>query len=70
IEAFRAGTDLSADRAASLFEPRAPGTGSGSKIGLYVARGIARAQGGTATVEVDGGLRFRFEIPTSRAPSA
>jgi len=69
IEAFRAGTELTADRAASLFEPRAPGTGSGSKIGLFVARGIARAQGGTATVEVDGGLRFRYEVPTGDVPA-
>jgi TrmH family RNA methyltransferase len=69
LEAFRAGTELTADRAATLFEPRAPGTGSGSKIGLYVARGIARAHGGTAAVEVEGGLRFRYEVPTDDAPA-
>jgi signal transduction histidine kinase len=64
LEAFRAGTELAPETAVALFEPRAPGTGAGSKIGLFVARGVAEAQGGTVTVEVaDGGLRFRLDVP-------
>jgi TrmH family RNA methyltransferase len=60
----RAGTELSTDEAGALFGPRQPGTGGGSKIGLYVARGIAEAQGGSATAAVeDGALVLRMELP-------
>ena len=60
----RAGTDLSAEEAAALFGPRQPGTGGGSKIGLYVARGIAEAQGGSASAAVEeGALVLRLELP-------
>jgi len=63
IEVWRAGTDLSPEGAEALFRPRPPGTGAGSKIGLFVARGVAEAQGGTATGEVRDGLRLRLDIP-------
>lgn len=65
IEVFRAGAELSAADADALFLPRPPGTGAGSKIGLFVSRGIAEAQGGTATAEVDDGIRFRFGVPAA-----
>ncbi len=64
VEVFRAGVELSPEEADKLFQPRPPGTGAGSKIGLFVARGVAEAQGGTATVRVEGGLRFRLDIPS------
>ncbi len=64
IEVERAGADLSQADAEALFRPRAPGTGAGSKIGLFVARGVAEAQGGTATVAAsDGVLRFVLDVP-------
>jgi RNA methyltransferase, TrmH family len=64
LEVFRSGTELTAERAAQLFQPRAPGTGAGSKIGLFVAKGVAEAQGGTVAAEVQtGGLRFQLEVP-------
>ena len=63
VRAARRGTELTPERAAELFEPRAPGSGSGSKIGLWVARGVAEAQGGRAGVEIDGGLAFVLELP-------
>ena len=63
LEAFRAGTELDAEEAEALFRPRRPGEGGGSKIGLFVSEGIARVMGGTASVEVDGGLRFRLDVP-------
>jgi RNA methyltransferase, TrmH family len=60
----RAGTELGTKAAAKLFLPRRPGTGSGSKIGLFVARGIAEAQGGTATASVhDDRLTFVLDVP-------
>ena len=63
VEVFRRGTGIAAEEAEMLFRPRAPGTSGGTKIGLFVARGVAEAQGGTVTVEVDEGLRFRYEVP-------
>ena len=50
--------------AEGLFEARRPGTGAGSKIGLYVARGVAETQGGRAWADVtDGRLSFHLETP-------
>jgi RNA methyltransferase, TrmH family len=65
VEVFRSGVDLSNEEADALFLPRPPGTGAGSKIGLFVARGIAEAQGGTATAEVEEGIRFRLSVPAA-----
>ncbi len=62
VEVFRRGIELTTAEAESLFQPRPAGTGAGSKIGLFVARGVAEAQDGAATAEVDDGLRFRLDI--------
>jgi RNA methyltransferase, TrmH family len=63
VEVARSGADLAAGPE-ELFEARRPGSGSGSKIGLFVARGVARAQGGSATAAVaDGRLAFRLDLP-------
>jgi hypothetical protein len=64
LEVSRSGTELSQAEAERLFRPRPPGTGAGSKIGLFVALGVASAQGGTATVRVDGDrLTFVLDVP-------
>jgi TrmH family RNA methyltransferase len=64
ITVSRAGTTLTSADAAGLFGPREPGSGGGSKIGLFVARGVAEARGGSATAEAnDGWLRLRLVIP-------
>lgn len=63
VRAWRRGTELRQEEAAGLFQPRAPGTGAGSKIGLFVALGVAEAQGGSVTVEVEDGLRFTLDVP-------
>jgi TrmH family RNA methyltransferase len=48
----------------SLFGARRPGTGGGSKIGLYVARRVAEAQGGRVWGNAaDGRLTFHLELP-------
>jgi TrmH family RNA methyltransferase len=68
LRAWRDGTDLTPDDVEGLFVARRPGTGSGSKIGLFVARGVAQAQGGRAWGEVDGErLSFHLELPLSQA---
>jgi TrmH family RNA methyltransferase len=60
----RRGTELTQAESERLFRPRDPGTGAGSKIGLFVALGIAAAQGGSVSVAVeDRVLTFSLEVP-------
>jgi len=62
--ASRAGNELDAGQAEALFVPRRPGEGAGSKIGLFVTRGVVEAQGGRVWASVDGGvLTFHLELP-------
>jgi TrmH family RNA methyltransferase len=63
LDACRDRTELTQEEADALFRPRAPGTGAGSKMGLFVALGVAEAQGGTVTARVGGSLCFTFEVP-------
>ncbi|HEX6230585.1 MAG TPA: TrmH family RNA methyltransferase [Actinomycetota bacterium] len=63
LEVSRRGTELTQEEAERLFRPRAPGTGAGSKIGLFVALGVAAAQGGTASVRVNDALTFALDVP-------
>jgi len=63
VEVARAGTRLTAREADDLLAPRAAGSGGGSKLGLFVARAVAEAHGGTLTAAVDGGLAFRLVLP-------
>jgi TrmH family RNA methyltransferase len=64
VSAARSGVDLDDAAAEDLFRPRRPGQGAGSKIGLYVARGVAEAQGGRAWAEVHGTeLSLHVELP-------
>jgi two-component system sensor histidine kinase KdpD len=69
VHARRAETTLSQEDADRLFRPRGPGSGSGSKIGLFVAQGVAAAQGGNASAIVsDGALTFRLDLPVALDP--
>jgi K+-sensing histidine kinase KdpD len=71
VEAVRAETELTQEQAERLFRPRAPGTGSGSKIGLFVALGVAEAQGGSVSARVaDGALTFTLDLPVPSGPDA
>ncbi len=66
MAASRAGTELDSAAADELFVARKPGSGAGSKIGLFVARGVAAAQGGRTWAEVtaDGRIAFHVELPS------
>jgi TrmH family RNA methyltransferase len=66
VRVFRAVTQLDLAGAEGLFRPRAPGTGGGSKVGLFVAKGLAEAQGGTLDVDTEGGLGFTLTLPAPR----
>ena len=71
VEARRAETELTQEQAEHLFRPRAPGTGAGSKIGLFVALGVAEAQGGSVSARVtDGAIVFTLDLPVSSEPDA
>jgi RNA methyltransferase, TrmH family len=64
VRASRGSKELQPDVIGGLFEPRSPGTGGGSKIGLYVARRVADAQGGRTWAEQGGGrLSLHIELP-------
>jgi TrmH family RNA methyltransferase len=63
IEVHRAATDMTRSEADTLFVPRRPGEGAGTKLGLHVARGFAEAQGGSLTADVSGMFSLRLAIP-------
>jgi TrmH family RNA methyltransferase len=66
LVASRSGAHLDPAEAQTLFLPREPGSGAGSKIGLFVAHGLAAVQGGRAWVELRGDvLSFLLDIPAS-----
>ncbi len=67
IEVARAATDMTAAQADALFAPRRPGEGAGTKLGLYVARGSAEAQGGTLTADVSAGFTLRLTVPADES---
>lgn len=64
LTVWRDGTELASGDTEALFAARRPGTGSGSKIGLFVARGVAETQGGRAWADVTAGrLSFHLDVP-------
>jgi RNA methyltransferase, TrmH family len=66
VTAARAGSQLDAESAEALFQARRPGTGGGSKIGLFVVRAVAEAQDGRAWATVDGDrLTLHLSLPSS-----
>ena len=72
VRACRHGARVDPAEADRLFEARGPGSGGGSKIGLFVARGVAEAQGGRAFAEVDtrGGRSLCLVLELPVAPPA
>jgi RNA methyltransferase, TrmH family len=64
VEVRRSGARVDAPAARDLFSPREAGTGGGSKLGLYVAKGLADAHG--AALEADGGDGITFLLTFPR----
>jgi TrmH family RNA methyltransferase len=69
LSVARAKPTVEAEDAHRLFEPREPGTGGGSKVGLFVARGLAKAHGGSLVADVGDRLRFTLTLPPARSPA-
>ena len=64
ITVTRRGTGFDEGAAGDLFAPRRPGAGGGSKVGLFVAKGLADAHGGRLTAAAPGGsVRFDLILP-------
>jgi RNA methyltransferase, TrmH family len=59
---------IAPDQVERMFVPRTPGSGSGSKIGLFVARGLAEAHGGSLTAEAGGYLTLTLVLPVKLPP--
>jgi TrmH family RNA methyltransferase len=60
----RSGSELDPEVREGLFRPRMPGSGAGSKVGLYVARGLAEAHGGTLDADTTQGIAFTLTLPS------
>ena len=66
VVASRAGADLASEDVEALFIPRRPGQGGGSKIGLFVTRGVAEFCGGRVWGAMDRGtLSFHLSLPVA-----
>jgi TrmH family RNA methyltransferase len=65
VRVWRHGSAVPAAEADRLFVPRAPGSGGGSKVGLFVAKGLAEAHGGSLEAEAGDRLVFTLELPAA-----
>src|SRR5262249_4870358 len=66
VTAARDGSAVGAGEAEALFQARRPGSGGGSKMGLFVVRAVAEAQEGRAWATVDDGrLTLHLSLPVT-----
>jgi signal transduction histidine kinase len=65
LEVARSGADLGRDSPKALFAAGLAGAGAGARLGLFVARGVAEAHGGSLVAEVGDELRLSFTLPLS-----
>ena len=65
VRVRRRGTELDAAGATALFRPRPPGSRGGSKVGLYVAKGLAEAQAGQLESDTRDGIAFTLTLPSA-----
>jgi signal transduction histidine kinase len=65
VRVRRGHPSVAPDEVERIFLPRAPGSGSGSKIGLFVARGLAEAHGGALRGAAGSELEITLTLPGS-----
>jgi TrmH family RNA methyltransferase len=63
ITVSRLSSQVDAESVEAMFAPRLPGTGGGSKVGLFVARALVEAHGGRLDVRADESVTFRVTLP-------
>ncbi|HXF57271.1 MAG TPA: TrmH family RNA methyltransferase [Actinomycetota bacterium] len=63
LRVSRLGPGLPERTVVDLLRPRAPGTGGGGKVGLFVARALAEAHGGSLEVSGEGGISVVLALP-------
>jgi K+-sensing histidine kinase KdpD len=65
VTVARSAPDLGRDRPDELFVAGRGGAGAGARLGLFVARGVAEAHGGSLTVRVDTDIELTLTLPIS-----
>jgi TrmH family RNA methyltransferase len=70
LRVWRSGTELDAQGALALFRARVPGSGAGSKIGLFVAKGLAKAHRGRLDADTEGGIGLTLTLPRASSRSS
>jgi TrmH family RNA methyltransferase len=63
VEVHRGGADVGSADVEYLFGAGLPGPGAGARLGLFVARGVAEAHGGSLRADVENGLRLVLSLP-------
>jgi TrmH family RNA methyltransferase len=63
IDVRRGRVDLGSTDGPGLFGAGQPGPGAGVKLGLFVARGVAEAHGGSLVAEIGDELRLSMTLP-------
>jgi len=63
VDVHRAGADIGSADAEYLFGAGLPGPGAGVRLGLFVARGVAQAHGGSLRADVSNGVRLTLSVP-------
>lgn len=63
VRVSRPGPGLPEDAVRGMGRPREPGTGGGGKVGLFVARALAEAHGGSLEVSGEGGISLVLALP-------
>jgi K+-sensing histidine kinase KdpD len=63
VRVYRDGSTIGAGEADAVLRPRAPGSGGATKVGLFVASGLAQAHGGTLEVWANDSFGFLLTLP-------
>ena len=70
VSVERSGSTLDDRAGPGLFRPRPPGSGSGSKVGLFVAKELAEAMGAQLSVQARPDVTFSLTLPQGQPGAA